>query len=169
MQKWIVVSGAVLGLISPIGAARGDDGQAARSQQYHIKCQIAQYDEEGNKKVVATPEVSTMAGREASFFIGGEMWMQNAEGKAEHLEFGQSARLTIRGMTGGKVRVDATVQNSWLEPAPKSKLHLHTNSIRSIEEVRLGEAFRAELDKDPDTGFTYVFELTVQEAETAEK
>jgi len=162
-RKMMVGVAALLGLIG--AAAQAGEKDAAPPRTYRIDVKIVDYDAEGKKNGVSQPELVMMENRPGRYFVGQEVANSEEGGKAELLEVGTSVGVVVRSLSNGKVRVDASVQSSWLEPAPKSKLRIHSNSLRMIETVRLGETVREELDKDPDAGGSRVVEITVQEAD----
>jgi len=166
MAKILMIgAAALLGLIG--AAVRAGEKDAAPPRTYRIEFHILEYDAEGKKSTVCQPTMVTMENRPGRCFVGQEI-ANGEDGKVEFLEIGTSAGVVVRPAPGGKVRVDATVESSWLEPSPKSKLRIRSNRLRVMETARLGETFREELDKDPDAGGSRVVEITVQEADKAD-
>jgi hypothetical protein len=154
---------ALLGLIG--AAARAGEKDVAPSRMYHIDVKIVEYDAEGKKLSENRPAATTMENRQAGFFAGQEVANSAAGGGVEFLQMGTSVKVVVGPLSGGKVRVDASMESSWQEPAPKSKFRIRSNSVHTMETVRLGETIREELDRNPDEGGSRVVEITVQEAD----
>ena len=169
MKTWMGLVAAVLGLIGSASVSGGDKGADVTVHMYHIELRVTEYDQDGKIKERHEPTVTTVEGCPCSFLVGGEVAIPTEDKKVEFLETGDSLRMSMQSVGGGKVRLDATAQNSWLEPAPKPKLHLRSNTLRTIETVRLGEPLLVELENGPDDGGGRVFEITVREGDKADQ
>jgi hypothetical protein len=169
VKKLLIAGAALAGLVGFGGESRAGDKDAAPPRLYRIDLKIVECDAEGNKSVVCQPTFVTRENDPARSFAGQKVETSEDRGKAEYLVVGTSAEVVVRPLPGGKVRLDASVQYSWRESGPQSKIRVRSSGVRAVETVRLGETFREELDTDPSVGGRQVIEITVQEADQTGK
>jgi hypothetical protein len=127
-----------------------------------------EYDWAGKKTHEESWGITTEEGRPASAFGGQQLAIGDGV-RNESLEVGASLRFVVRGMNGGRVRLDASTESSWLESAPNSDPRIRSVGKRSIETIRLGKVFRIELDNGKDDGSGRAFEVTVEQADAPVK
>jgi hypothetical protein len=120
-----------------------------------------EYDWNGKKKTEGVMGLSTEEGRPASAFAGQTRAIVNGDGQ-EFIDVGATFRFVVRGLKGGRVRLDSTAEYSWLESAPNSNLRMQSVAKRSINTVRLGEVYRIELQNSEKDGSGRAFEITVE-------
>jgi len=168
MRKWLFAGAVVLGLVGLAAVAQGDQAKTPR-RQYRVECRLVEYDAEGKKRNVGTGSTVLREDSPGIVSMGQEMAIAGEDNKAELLQIGSSIRILVRGQPGGKVHLDATAEYSWLEPSPKSKMRVRSVGSRAIETVRLGEAFRVEMESGSDDAPGRAFEVTVQEADNGAK
>jgi RNA polymerase sigma factor (sigma-70 family) len=106
---------------------------------------------DGHRKLMATPRLLTLDGREASFLTGGERPVPVGVGNIEFINMGQSVHLMVRSDEGGKICLDMTVSQPTQGVFAVDDVTVETKSVRIIRKVELGQPITAKLktgDKD---------------------
>jgi type II secretory pathway component GspD/PulD (secretin) len=125
---------------------------AAIKDQFQFDVRICEGDPDGSQeagtlKILSTPRIVTLDGREFNFNVGG-VSTADAEDARELVEFGTRLSILPRSVDDQTVFIDARFENTKPTSASASGvLNLVGKSFRMIGKVKLGEPTRMMLDQ----------------------
>jgi RNA polymerase sigma factor (sigma-70 family) len=130
--------------------------QTRQSRQYWLQCMVVQaaddgkdFGKDGKGKVLALPRLTVEEAHEGFIQIGGQVPVAaEKEGKVEYIPIGITARIKVRGSTGGKLRLEAVLERSEVERSGESGTRIRGVNVRSVDWVKLGEPVKLVLEKD---------------------
>jgi hypothetical protein len=101
-------------------------------------------------------------GKTGSFLHGGECSLDSGDGTSiEFVPFGFAARMKVKGLKDGRIRLDVQLENVKVEPnRPEGKPRFKSVAVRSIESVQVSETVHLEL-MDADRGRSFLFSIKV--------
>jgi hypothetical protein len=164
-MKWSINLAFVAALLGGSQSTLAGD-KPAPGKQLQVNLRVFEGDplgsrEAGTLKVTAEPRLVTSENRRFTFLDGGEIAVTDGE----CVEFVQFGRM-IEGRTGtvkdGKVRLDVTLSNTILGDRTEERIRTHTESMRTVTSVRLGEVVKIRWGKGRANKQVWV-ELSVEE------
>ncbi len=116
-------------------------------RNYQIDLRLTRV-KDGQRKVLAIPQLLTLEGRQACFAIGEDYVFSWGEGEFESVTVGPAVRLVVRSTKGNQISVDMTASDSRRGFEPGKEFSVETKSVRLIRKVELGQPFTANLKTD---------------------
>lgn len=113
------------------------------ARNFHLKLMIIER-KEGQRKVLAEPQLFTLEGRKASFASGERKTIQLGGGTTEEVVVGPAISAVVRSGKGRKVRLDVTVSQP-VRAMIGDAVILETKTVRSILEIELGASTKFQL------------------------
>src|SRR5262249_685458 len=148
MQSWSIP------LVVLAAAAVRLDAADLAPKQYQINMVIMRGDPRGSReagtiKIVAEPNVVTLAKRPATFISGGEFPLEVDNG-VDFVPFGISLTVAVEAIRGDKIQVKLKAAHRQVEEI-NGRVTFHSITTHSAVTARLGESIRVQISKGGGT------------------
>jgi hypothetical protein len=165
-MKWLVAS-ALAAMVFAGSRFTFGANEPAPERQFLLHMRVSEGDplgsrEAGTLKVLAEPNVVALAGHPFSVLSGGEITITDHDGTKIPQFFGLKVEGKAGAVDDGKVRLDLTLSNTTVREQTEQRVQIHTESMRTIATVRLGEVVKFHWGK-ADSDRQAWMELSVEE------
>jgi RNA polymerase sigma factor (sigma-70 family) len=151
------------GEVPPGKAKAAQPAPAAEGRKFMVDLTLTK-EKEGQRKMVASPRLVILEGKEALVATGGEQVVLMGA-RVEFVKTGPVVRCLVWSDTEGKVRLDMTASHTTAVPGAENAGNFATTATRVLRRVNLGEAVTAKVRTDDPPGTTLEVSAAIREAD----